>query len=72
MKLTEPKESTKAQSMQSLQSLQSLQSPKSGSLRLNPLFGGSPPYRGGPRLPVKRKRYVPGLDGSGEDMKQRF
>eukprot|EP00435_Cladocopium_sp_Y103_P019816 s2518_g4.t2 len=57
MKLTEPKESTKAQSMQSLQSLQS---PKSGSLRLNPLFGGSPPYRGGPRLPVKRKRYMPG------------
>lgn len=60
MKLTEPKEPTKAQSMQSLQSLQS---PKSGSLRLNPLFGGSPPYRGGPRLPVKRKRYMSGLDG---------
>ena len=37
-------------------------SPSSGSLRVNPLFGGSPPYRGGPRLPIKRKRSVPGLD----------
>ena len=56
MKLDEPgKSSLTTQSMTTL-------SPKSGSLRVNPLFGGSPPYRGGPRLPIKRKRSVPGLD----------
>jgi len=54
MKLDEPgKSSLTTQSMTTL-------SPKSGSLRVNPLFGGSPPYRGGPRLPIKRKRSVPG------------
>ncbi|CAK9060045.1 unnamed protein product, partial [Durusdinium trenchii] len=33
---------------------------QSGSLRSNPLFGGSPPFRGGPRLPIKHKRFSPG------------
>eukprot|EP00438_Fugacium_kawagutii_P001615 Skav204369 [mRNA] locus=scaffold866:116170:125507:+ [translate_table: standard] len=60
MKLTDK---TKAQSMDSLHgsALQSSDFGKqSGSLRLNPLFGGSGPFRGGPRLPIKRKRFAPG------------
>lgn len=37
---------------------------QSGSLRSNPLFGGSPPFRGGPRLPIKHKRFSPGLESA--------
>ena len=35
---------------------------QSGSLRSNPLFGGSPPFRGGPRLPMKHKKLAPGAE----------
>ena len=35
---------------------QSLSVMSSGSLRSNPAFGGSGPYRGGPRLPVKHSK----------------
>ncbi|CAE7344703.1 unnamed protein product [Symbiodinium natans] len=50
-------------SIQSMQfSDQSLSAMSSGSLRSNPAFGGSGPYRGGPRLPVKHsKKRLQGL-----------